>query len=60
MRLIQAVNVRAGPANSFERLTTLPGGTVATVRGESLGWYDLEFEDGRRGWIYKRWLEPVP
>lgn len=59
MRLRQAVNLRAGPDNSFERLSTLPGGSVATVRGESKGWYDLEFDNGRRGWIYKRWLEPA-
>lgn len=59
MRLRQAVNLRSGPDNSFERLSTLPGGSVATVRGESKGWYDLEFDNGRRGWIYKRWLEPA-
>ncbi len=59
VRLRQAVNLRAGPGNEFDRLTTLPGGAVATVLGENKGWYQLEFAGGRRGWIYQRFLEPV-
>jgi Flp pilus assembly protein TadD len=60
MRLRQAVNMRAGPDNSFRVLTTLPGGTIGTVQDEELGWYELEIPNGPRGWIYKRWLEPAP
>jgi tetratricopeptide (TPR) repeat protein len=60
MQLRQAVNMRAGPGNQFERLTTLPGGAVGVVRDEDKGWYELEFASGRRGWIYERWLTPAP
>ena len=60
MRIRQAVNMRAGPGNEFDRLTTMPAGAVGTVTGEKLGWYELEFTSGRRGWIYRRFLEPEP
>ncbi|HMR33740.1 MAG TPA: tetratricopeptide repeat protein [Geminicoccaceae bacterium] len=59
LRIRQAVNMRAGPGNDFERMTTLPAGTVGTVTGENLGWFQLEISGGRRGWVYKRFLEPA-
>jgi uncharacterized protein YgiM (DUF1202 family) len=59
VRLKQAVNLRAGPGNEFERMTTLPGGTELPVLGISKGWYELELKDGRRGYIYQKWLTPV-
>lgn len=58
-RIRQAVNMRAGPGNEFDRITTLPAGAVATVVGEKQGWYQLELSSGRRGWVYQRFLEPA-
>lgn len=58
-RIRQAVNMRAGPGNEFDRITTLPAGSVATVVGEKQGWYQLELSSGRRGWVYQRFLEPA-
>ena len=59
MRLRQSVSLRGGPGNEFERITTMPGGAIATIRGQKQGWYELEFNSGRRGWIYERFLEPA-
>jgi Flp pilus assembly protein TadD len=59
VRTVQGVNVRAGPGNDFERLTTVPGGTEAVVISEQRGWRQLRFSSGTEGWIYETWLEPA-
>lgn len=55
----QAVNVRSGPGNEFERLQTVPGGTRGAVIEVVRGWNHVELDDGRRGWIYESWLAPA-
>jgi tetratricopeptide (TPR) repeat protein len=58
-RSIQDVNVRQGPGNDFPRVATLGRGATVRVTGERLGWLELRMADGSRGYVYRRWLEPV-
>jgi Flp pilus assembly protein TadD len=59
VRLKQAVNLRSGPGNEFDRMTTLPGGTELPVVSVNKGWYELQLKDGKRGFIYQKWLVPA-
>ena len=59
VRTRQSVNVRAGPGNEFTRITTVPAGTEARVIEVVKGWNHLELGDGRRGWIFERFLDPA-
>ncbi len=58
-RALADVNVRTGPGNSYPALRVAAKGTVVRVVGEKLGWKEVIFEDGARGFIYRKWLEPV-
>ncbi len=58
VRTRQAVNVREGPGNEFARITTVPAGTDARVIEVVKGWNHVELGDGRRGWIFERFLGP--
>lgn len=58
-RSLQDVNVRQGPGNDEPRIATLGRGATVRVLGERLGWLELQMADGRRGYVYRRWLEPV-
>jgi tetratricopeptide (TPR) repeat protein len=58
MTATQAVNMRTGPGNSFERIATLPAGTAGAVLGEERGWFQLRLADGRTGWVYEKFLDP--
>lgn len=59
VRTRQAVNVRAGPGNEFARITTVPADTEGRVIEVVKGWNHLELGDGRRGWIFERFLGPA-
>src|SRR5256886_1634424 len=61
------VNVRAAPAASATRLTTLPTGTQLTVQGEQtnpngdgITWYQIRLSDGRDGWLSGRYTTNYP
>jgi tetratricopeptide (TPR) repeat protein len=58
-RSLQDVNVRQGPGNDEPRIATLGRGATVRVLSERLGWLELQMADGRRGYVYRRWLEPV-
>ena len=58
-RALADVNVRSGPGNSYPARRIAAKGTVVRVVGEKLGWKEVIFEDGGRGFIYRKWLEPV-
>ncbi len=58
-RALADVNVRAGPGNGYPARRIAAKGTVVRVVGEKLGWKEVIFEDGGRGFIYRKWLEPV-
>lgn len=49
----QRVNVREGPGTTFAEFEALVPGTGVTVLGQNSEgtWYEIELEDGRRGWI---------
>jgi uncharacterized protein YraI len=53
----QAVTMRAGPAANFPSVTTLMGGTSATVIGCEGSWRWCDVSAGRdRGWVSSRYL----
>lgn len=54
----QRVNVREGPGTTFSEFEALTPGTGVTVLGQNSEgtWYEIELEDGRRGWISARLL----
>ncbi len=58
-RALADVNVRSGPGNRYAARRIARKGTVVRVVGEKLGWKEVIFEDGGRGFIYRKWLEPV-
>ena len=53
-------NVRTG--SGFERriIAMLPPGTQVTLIREEGGWAEVALEDGRRGWLLKRYLSDRP
>jgi hypothetical protein len=57
------LNVRTGPGRDFERLATLPGGTIFTATGETEGaggsWLRLELSDGTTGFASRDYARPV-
>lgn len=60
MITIGSVNVRDAPANSGSLVATVAEGVRLPVLGEELGWKRVRLSDGSEGYIYRRWLEPVP
>lgn len=58
-RVVSAVNYRAGPDNSADRLGTIDAGRIVQVTGDTLGWKHVIVPNGDRGFIYRTWLEPV-
>lgn len=58
-RALADVNVRSGPGNRYAARRIARKGTVVRVVGEKLGWKEVIFEDGGRGFIYRKWLEPL-
>ncbi len=58
-RAVQAVNVRSGPDNSYESIGAIESGIEVRVTGDTLGWKHVILPNGRRGFIYKKWLAPA-
>lgn len=51
------LNIRSGPDTSFEKMGTLPAGTVVDVLGSYNGWAAFKFE-GKTCWGYMVYLMP--
>jgi hypothetical protein len=61
------VNVRAAPAASATRLTTLATGTQLNLQaeqtnpnGDGITWYQIRLSDGRDGWLSARYTTNYP
>ncbi len=61
------VNVRAAPAASATRLTTLATGTQLNLQaeqtnpnGDGMTWYQIRLSDGRDGWLSGRYTTNYP
>lgn len=59
-RTVQPVNFREGPGNDYPRTGSLDSGTEVNVVGESQGWMQIRLRSGKEGFVYRRFLEPVP
>ena len=59
-RTVQYVNFRQGPGNDYPRIGSLDGGTEVNVVSESQGWLQIRLRSGKEGFVYRRFLEPVP
>jgi uncharacterized protein YraI len=60
-RTTSRINVRSGPASSFEAIAIMDANTtvVLTGRNENISWAQIEFPDGPegRGWIAVAYIE---
>jgi uncharacterized protein YgiM (DUF1202 family) len=59
-RTTTSVKYRTAPGNDAPQGGSLDPGTVVTVIGESRGWMKFRLKSGKEGFVYKKWLEPVP
>jgi|GEM_PF-6542147 len=59
LRVTTDVFVRAEPATASPAIGSLRRGAEFTSRSEEKGWFKVELADGRTGWIYRRFVEPV-
>ncbi|HSA82383.1 MAG TPA: caspase family protein, partial [Geminicoccaceae bacterium] len=59
---IQTSNIRRGPSVDTARVTTVTAGSTLRVVGlaEGRDWYQVETEDGQRGFIYGQLIRPKP
>jgi hypothetical protein len=46
-------------ADTTQKTTALPAGSVALVTKSFLGWQQLSFENGQTGWVRKEELVPL-
>jgi len=53
-------NVRTGSGFDRRIIAMLPPGTQVTLIREEGGWAEIALEDGRRGWLLKRYLSDRP
>ena len=58
-RVTTDVFVRAEPLTSSTAIGSLRRGSQFVARAEDKGWFKVELADGRSGWIYRRFVEPV-
>jgi Flp pilus assembly protein TadD len=59
-RVLQTVRMRDGPGNDYPQVGSLAADTVVAVVGESRSWMYVRLRSGKRGFVYQRFLEPVP
>jgi formylglycine-generating enzyme required for sulfatase activity len=59
---IRTSNIRRGPSAETERVTTVTAGSTLRVVGlaEGRDWYQVETENGQRGFIYGQLIRPKP
>jgi hypothetical protein len=53
------LNVRSGPGTDFEKLATLPQGSVFASSGSEGGWLMLELSDGTTGYVSRDFTRPI-
>ncbi len=58
-RVTTDVFVRAEPVTASTAIGSLRRGSEFVAREEDKGWFKVQLADGRSGWIYRRFLEPV-
>ena len=51
------LNVRSGPAKSYEVKTTVKNGTIHKITDKSNGWYKIQLSDGTSGWVHGSYVE---
>ena len=49
--------IRSGPSTDYERITSVPNGTILTIVGEEDGWYHVRTNDEIEGYISKDLVE---
>ena len=49
--------IRSGPGTEYERITSVPPGTILTILGEEKGWYHIQTEDNVTGYISGELIE---
>lgn len=59
-RVLQTVRMREGPSNDYPQVGTILGDTVVSVVGEVRNWMYVRLGSGKRGFVYRRFLEPAP
>ncbi|MFC1731362.1 SH3 domain-containing protein [candidate division KSB1 bacterium] len=55
---LSRVNLREGPSQQTQIITTLENLTIITVIGETPGWFQVSLEDGSEGWISSDFAVP--
>ncbi|CEP67095.1 Cell wall hydrolase/autolysin, catalytic [Moorella glycerini] len=53
------VNIRSGPGLDYNIIDVLPRGTVLRLIDEAPGWYQVQLNGGRQGWVSAAYAEPV-
>lgn len=51
--------IRSGPGTEYERITSVPTGTILTILGEENGWYHIQTEDNITGYISSELVELI-
>jgi uncharacterized protein YgiM (DUF1202 family) len=60
MKAATALTIRAKATKLSPPVGTLPKGAIVTVKSKQRGWLLVEFEQGRSGWVFSKYLLAVP
>ena len=52
-----SLKVRSGPSTGYDVISTLNKGTVISVIGEAKGWYYVQLNDGRKGFVSMDYIQ---
>ena len=55
----QNARIRRGPGTDYDRITSVPPGTILTILGEENGWYHVQLEDGTEGYVSGELVELI-
>jgi uncharacterized protein YgiM (DUF1202 family) len=50
---VSVANLRDAPAVHGKAVTTVKQGTTLSVQGEESGWFFVQTDDAKKGWISK-------
>ena len=53
------VRVRSEPSTSGEELAKVNDGESYPLKDEQSGWYQIEYDTGKEGWISGRYAEKI-